>query len=381
VRYVPGVRIRRLLPLLFVVAITVGLVGTAPAGAAKGSGAEEAIPFTAATVTQTADGYDVAWKAPSSAGSVKVYAGTDPEDVGTADEVGSGKSTGSVHVTGLAAAPRWYFELVPAKGGSLVTADHSLHLASAPNFRDIGGYRTSDGKWVKVGLLYRSDGLDALTDADIAALQGLGVKLVCDLRTDTERTSKPDKEIPGSTNEQINIIGADELTAKITDAITSGDKAAQQELLGDGKAQRLLVDGGRSLVSDANPLAEYKVFFSRIEDPSNLPTVMHCSAGKDRTGWASAAVLTALGVPKSTVMQDYLASNDYLAAKNEKTLAQTGALIDNALLEPVLSVKPEYLNASFCEVKDEYKTFDKYLAAVGVTKAGKQQLQDELLAG
>ena len=103
---------------------------------------------------------------------MKVYAGTDPTDVGTTDEVGSGKSTGTVHVTGLAAAPRWYFELVPAKGGSLVIADHSLHLASAPNLRDVGGYRTSDGKWVKVGLLYRSDGLDVLTDADLATLAG-----------------------------------------------------------------------------------------------------------------------------------------------------------------------------------------------------------------
>ena len=341
----------------------------------------ERIPFTAATVTQTADGYDVEWKAPASAGAVKVYAGTDPTDVGTSDPVGSGKSTGSVHVTGLAAAPRWYFELVPAKGGSLVIADRSLHLASAPNFRDVGGYRTGDGKWVKMGLLYRSDGLDALTDADIATVQALGIKLVCDLRTDGERASKPDKEIPGATNEQINIIGEDELTAQITAAVTGGDKAAQEKFLGNGKAEQLLIDGGRSFVSGANPLAEYRQLFSRIEDPNYLPTLMHCSAGKDRTGWGSAAVLTALGVPKATVMQDYLLSNEYLQAKNEKTYAQTATLIDRTLLEPVLTVKKQYLGASFSEVAAKYKTFDKYLAAIGVTKADQQQLQDELLAG
>jgi protein-tyrosine phosphatase len=358
-----------------------GLVA-APTVAGADDDTDDAIPFTAATVKQAADGgYDVTWKAPSSAGRVQVYAGTDPEDIDDDSAVGSGGSSGTVHVTGLAAAPRWYFELDPAKGESLVTADHSLHLASAPNLRDIGGYRTSDGKWVKVGMLYRSDGLDALSDADNATLQALGVKLVCDLRTNGERSSKPDKEIPGSTNEQIDIIGEDELTAKITSAITSGDKAAQQELLGNGKGERLLVDGGRSFVSAPNSQAGYKVFFERIEDPNNLPTVLHCSAGKDRTGWASAAVLTALGVPKATVMQDYLASNDYLKEKNEKTLAQTGALIDSALLEPVLTVKAPYLNASFDEVKAKYKTFDKYLAAIGVTKADKQQLQDELLEG
>jgi len=262
-----------------------------------------------------------------------------------------------------------------------VTADHSLHLASVPNFRDLGGYRTRDGRWEKVNELDRSDGLDALSDADTATLQALGIKLVCDLRTDTERSSKPDKEIPGSTNEAINIIGEDPLVAQLTAAITGGDKAAQEDLLGNGKAEKLLVDGGRNLVSGTIPLAQYKVFFSRIEDPDNLPTVMHCSAGKDRTGWASAAILTALGVPKPTVMQDYLVSNDYLQAKNDKTLSQTAALIDRSLLEPVLTVRKAYLDASFGEVKAKYKTFDKYLAAVGVTKADKQQLQDELLAG
>jgi protein-tyrosine phosphatase len=74
-------------------------------------------------------------------------------------------------------------------------------------------------------------------------------------------------------------------------------------------------------------------------------------------------------------------SNDYLKAKNDKTLAQTAALIDRSLIEPVLTVRKEYLDASFSEVKAKYKTFDKYLAAIGVTKADKQQLQDELLAG
>jgi protein-tyrosine phosphatase len=372
------VRSRRVVLVLVVLALTVGLVAAAPAGAA---GHDDTIPFTGATVVQSADGYDVAWKAPNSAGAVKVYAGTDPANVGTSNDVGSGKSTGRVHVTGLEPAPRWYFELVPAKGGSLVTADHSLHLESAPNFRDIGGYRTSDGKWVKVDELYRSEGLEALSDADTATLQAIGIKLVCDLRTDTERSSKPDREIPGSTVEAINILGEDPLVAQLTAAITGGDKAAQEKFLGNGKAEKLLVDGGRNLVSGTTPLEQYKVLFSRIEDPANLPTVMHCSAGKDRTGWASAAILTALGVPKSTVMQDYLLSNDYLKAKNDKTLSQTATLIDRSLLEPVLSVKHEYLDASFSEVKAKYKTFDKYLAAVGVTKADTQQLREELLAG
>jgi protein-tyrosine phosphatase len=375
------VRTRRFAVLFLVLALAVAGTGLlAPSAVAASDRDDDAIPFTAAEVTRASDGsYEISWSAPKSAGKVEVYAGTDPDEIDDDTPAATGSSTDRVTITGLPAAPRYYFELEPAEGDSLVTADRSLHLASAPNFRDIGGYRTRDGKWVEVGELYRSDGLDALSDADLATVQALGIKLVCDLRTDGERSSKPDKEIPGATNEQINIIGEDELTAEITSAITSGDKAAQQELLGNGKAERLLVDGGAALVSDPNPLAQYKVFFSRIEDPNNLPTVMHCSAGKDRTGWASAAVLTALGVPKATVMEDYLASNDYLKEKNEKTLAQTGALIDSSLLEPVLTVKKEYLDASFREVKAKYKTFDKYLAAVGVTKADLSELRDELL--
>src|SRR3954447_24370801 len=247
--------------------LALGVMAAPPAGAAKVAKTAKPIPFTAATVTQSADGYDVTWAAPSSAGTVKVYAGTDADAVGTGLPVGKGESTGSLHVTGLPAAPRWYFQLFAAKGGSLVVADRSLHLASAPNFRDLGGYRTRDGRWVKMGLLYRSDGLDKLTDAETAAVQAIGVKLVCDLRTDGERAKNPDRVIAGATNEQIDVTGKDELTATLTAAVTSGDAAEQQRLFGDGKAEKLLTDGARALVSDPTPIARYRLMFTRIEDP------------------------------------------------------------------------------------------------------------------
>jgi protein-tyrosine phosphatase len=361
---------------------TTSAVGTVAASAAGAK--TEAIPFTAATVTQTADGFDVKWAAPSSAGAAKVYAGTDPSAVGTDHPVGKGKSTDSSQVTGLTAAPRWYFELVPTRGGSLVVADRSLHLASAPNFRDAGGYRTTDGRWVKMGKLYRSDQLDKLTDADTATVEALGIKLVCDLRSAYERGKGADKEIAGATNEQFDVVGADsaDLTKTLTEAVTSGSPEKQQELFGNGKAEQILIDGGRSLVSSASARAAYTAMFARLEDPAYLPGVFHCTAGKDRTGWAAAAMLTALGVPRSTVMADYLLSNDSLKAENDATLAQTKALIDPALLAPLLGVQKSYLDASFAEVKAKYGTFDKYLAkGIDVDARAKAKLQQELLAG
>lgn len=340
------------------------------------------IPFTAATVVQTTDGYDVTWTAPSSAGAVKVFAGTDSSCEGSRNEVGAGASSDTFRVNGLPAVPRWYFELVPAEGRSLIVADRSLHLASAPNFRDVGGYRTVDGRWMKMGLLYRADALDTLADDELATIEALGVQLVCDLRTNTERAKRPDRDIPGATNEHLNIGGGqDELAQTIADAITSGEPAEQQRLFGDGKAQQLMMDGNRSCVSSADAVAGYTTMFERIKQPANLPTLLHCTGGRDRTGWAASTILTMLGVPKATVMQDYLLSNDNLRQKNEEMLTQTAAFIDRSLVQPLLEASTDYLHAGFAEVDAQYGTFDDYVAALGVTKAAQQKLEQQLLAG
>ena len=193
-------RVRRGAAALLVTAL-VAVTTTTAAGATAPPKAA-AIPFTEANVTQSTDAaggptYEVTWAAPKRAGKVTLYAGQDPraleQDPTSGMDLGTGGSTDTRSGMSLGAAPRWYFALVPEKGGSLVVADRSLHLAASPNFRDAGGYRTKDGKWVRMGVLYRSDAIDKLTDADLATLQALGVKLVCDLRTDYERGRAPDK--------------------------------------------------------------------------------------------------------------------------------------------------------------------------------------------
>jgi protein-tyrosine phosphatase len=352
----------------------------APACGSDDSG--PAIPFTEASVVQDGNAYEISWSA-DGAGDVTVYAGTDPAAVGRDREVGSGDAEGELVVEDLPDAPRWYFELVPEDGEPLVVADRSLHLASAPNFRDVGGYRTEDGRWVRMGLVYRSDGLDGLSEEDLATLHDLGIKLVCDLRTDGERASKPDKEIDGAENEQFDVAAdTGDLTKVITDAILTGDRAAQEEILGNGRGVRLMKEGGRDMVSGDTATRAYARMFDRLADRSALPTVFHCTAGKDRTGWAAAALLSTLGVPHDVVMADYLRSNDELAEKNTHTLEQVAGLIDRDLIEPVIGVRPEFLEASFAEVDEAFDGFDGYLTdGIDVDHDQRQALEELLLAG
>jgi len=113
------------------------------------------------------------------------------------------------------------------------------------------------------------------------------------------------------------------------------------------------------------------------------PVIYHCTAGKDRTGWASAVVLGLLGVPRERVMRDYLLSNTRLEAKNAATLAavaKSGHPIKPAFLEPVLTVKPAYIDAAFAEVERVYGSLDAYATkGLGLTPAEIEALKAKFL--
>ncbi|RCG22702.1 protein-tyrosine-phosphatase [Streptomyces reniochalinae] len=121
--------------------------------------------------------------------------------------------------------------------------------------------------------------------------------------------------------------------------------------------------------------------FTEAADPDGEAVLYHCTAGKDRTGWASAALLTALGVPRSTVVRDYLASNRYLTAYNRQARAHLPDAVEDAY-EPLLGVRKTYLAASFARVERDYGSFDHYLSSgLRLDSDDLAALRGELLVG
>ncbi|MFB6892350.1 tyrosine-protein phosphatase [Kitasatospora sp. NPDC056327] len=352
---------------------TPALAVAAPAGGAAAgavaapAAARHAIPFTAATVTQQADGsFALAWTAPG-ARHVTVYAGTDQDDIAHRKPVAGGSGTATVTVTGLRAADRWFFELVPDRGAPLVVADRSLHLASAPNFRDAGGYRTADGHWVRMGVVHRSGDLSRLTDQDLAKLRRLGIRTVFDLRTPAEQKAAPDRLPAGATAVDANVLGAADTGAF--------DVRTPQA------AVRAMTDAERTMVSADSARTAYRAVLNSLVERDDENVLFHCTAGKDRTGWASAALLTALGVPRETVEADYLASNTYRAAEIAATLAQLPPA-QQEVYRPLLDVRSEYLAAGFDEVRRQYGSFGAYLkSGLGLDRRDLRDLRSQLLVG
>ncbi|MEE1745856.1 tyrosine-protein phosphatase [Streptomyces sp. JV184] len=326
-----------------------GTVLVPPALAATHSGAPAAstgavraaaVPFTAATARRSADGgYTLSWS--SAAGSVTVTAVTSP-DATTGTTVGTAPGTGSLTVPAgtLAEAGRWYFRLVPDSGSPLVVAERSLGIDSARNFRDIGGYRTTDGRWVRPGLVYRSNKLNSLTDAEQQRLLSQHLTLDVDLRNAVERHDDPDRVPAGVTYQVADVVSLnhgirfhDSALMTLAEAIAAGLFSGSSDL-----GQSI---GYPFMVNFVGADYAFRDLVTAVATNDSGATVYHCSSGKDRTGWSTAVLLTLLGVPRETVEADFLASNDYLG--NPK------------------AVELSWLRAAFDEVDHLYGDFDTYV--------------------
>ncbi|ROS76478.1 tyrosine-protein phosphatase [Cellulomonas sp. PhB143] len=321
------------------------------------------IPFTAAQVTDHGDGtFTLTWSAPRGT-RVTVYTGASRDAIDLRHAVAHGEATGSVTLRGLGDADRRWFRFEPSRGDGLTLADRLVRLDGTANLRDVGGYRTADGHWVEMGEMYRSDALDRLTDADLTVLEGLDVRTVMDLRTDDEVAAAPDRVPAGARDVHLDVLG--------TTASFAPTSATDSE--------RLMVEAERTMVSSDAARAAYTTVLDHADDRGAI--LFHCTAGKDRTGWASATILTALGVPRETVEADYLASNDYRAQANAAVLAQLPAA-QAEIYRPLLDVRSQYLAAGFDEVHQRYGTFGRYLfSGVHVGLLEQLSLRHDLLVG
>ncbi|MFU8764565.1 MAG: tyrosine-protein phosphatase [Haliea sp.] len=224
--------------------------------------------------------------------------------------------------------------LLPVSGPALATAayessDHSplgsyrrvLPLEGGSNFRDLGGYRTVDGGVVRRGLVFRSGAMTSLTAADEAYLGQFDFQTVVDLRSQEEIELFP--------NRWVTSADADYLVHKYTfeDMMASlVDESGQLQSI-----EVLYTDFHQQLKP------QLKIFFNALLD-ERTPLVVNCSAGQDRTGVTSALLLTALGVPREMVVEDYLLSTDFRRPAAEKgDIDLAAAAKDNSFARMMLS--------------------------------------------
>lgn len=238
---------------------------------------------------------------------------------------------------------------------------HSRHLAlhGSTNFRDLGGYAGRDGRSVRWRRLFRSDHLGELTAQDVATLSGLGLGRVCDFRGAHERMAHVCM-LPG--------VAVHALTIEPT--VVQG----MQSLLAAGQALtvqatvELMQQTYRDFVLDNSP--RFAQFFAELLQ-GDAPLVFHCTAGKDRTGFAAALLLSALGVPRAVVMQDYLLTNDFY----RQPRAASG-FATQEVLDVLWKVQPGFLEAALQTVEARHGGLEPYLEKeLGLGRVQRQRLE------
>lgn len=244
-----------------------------------------------------------------------------------------------------------------------MTPSASALLQGASNFRDVGGYRNADGRRVRRGHVFRSDHLAGLTAADLARLQTLGIGHSLDFRGVAEYTATP-YAIPG--------------VQRVALTIEPTVIARMQALVGQGVVPTTeeTVDLMRETYRDfVNRNADtYGRFLKHLlEAPT--PQVFHCTAGKDRTGFAAALLLSALGVDRTTIEQDYLLTNQLY--KRDARLEGHG---HPHVMKVLWQVQPEFLHAAFDTVDADHGGMHNYLhGAIGLSSQEVAELQKLLL--
>jgi protein-tyrosine phosphatase len=241
----------------------------------------------------------------------------------------------------------------------------STHIVvpTLPNLRDIGGHPTGDGGRVRPGLLFRSTDLGGLDDDGVTALERLGIRTVFDLRSVAEREGRPDRLPAGAEHVVVDVLrDSAGLTPADMERVLATPEGAERAL-GGGRAERFFVDAYREFVELPSAREAYGRLFRELAEPGRRPALVHCTTGKDRTGWAAATLLLLLGVPEGVVVEEYLRSGPEIAALFARNLAAFAALGgDPELLRPLIEVRPAYLEAALAAVRARYGTLDRYVA-------------------
>lgn len=257
--------------------------------------------------------------------------------------------------------------------------DRLIDFQRVLNFRDFGGWETVDGAKVARGKLYRSAAFNDATEADIARLDAMGVRFLVDLRRPEERRHEPNKW-PG---ESCRVIFNDEGAEGI--ALPPHLVALLQSDLSAKSTRDYMMSLYTEIPFDPRLIRLYRDWFAELGEGG--AGVIHCAAGKDRTGIGCALTLMALGVDEETVFADYEFTNAAVDLEKrmpkiqERMEERLARKLDPAALRPMLGVEVDYLRNALDAIVAKYGAVDAYMRdALGVGDAERAVLRRELLA-
>jgi protein-tyrosine phosphatase len=264
-------------------------------------------------------------------------------------------------------------------------------LEGARNFRDMGGYSVADGRRVRRKALYRSDHLASLTSGDLNVVAALGIRSVLDFRSPREIKRSPDRYRAPN----MYALDPSNVSAEEAAALGIGEKLEEENVrlvkkISGLSPEELELNNSpvysmyRSLISGEAANRAYRAMLKILLDSGNVPALMHCRGGKDRTGVGAAIVLYLLGVSMNDIVDDYLLTGILRRERNEFKMDQYRRLTDNArvlaFLNSLIDTKKDYIETSFSEMVSISGSVDAYMEErLSVTEREKAALRSMYL--
>lgn len=312
--------------------------------------------------------YSVSWQSDK---KLRVVPSTDPLRIVQSNNI-EAEGIGCVNLT-FDVPSRVYFHIFENAQKIAVSSNRCITFDGVRNFRDLGGYKGEGGRPTRWGTLYRSGELSKFSSINEALWLSLNVDLIIDFRSLHERTRNP-TNVPKERQPAVSSleIQAGNIT-KVIRELKEGKHSAS-------RIRSLMLDINRNFVLEQTSV--FQNFFALLASKQQ-GVIFHCSAGKDRTGFAAALLLTALGVSQEQIMQDYLLTRQFFIPEQfykHDFSEHFAAQVSLEQIRPLLEVHPDYLNTAFDTINKEYGSVDNYLTqALGVTSAMRKTLQNHYL--
>lgn len=256
----------------------------------------------------------------------------------------------------------------------LPSIDPRVPLQGGYNFRDAGGYLSADGSRMRNGLIFRSDHLNELTDADLGNLDGLGIRVVHDFRLDSERDRQPSRR--WNQAEVIELATGDITGLDITAVDLIRDMLAGKRPLPEGN---FWGENYVSMLEVGRPM--FVRLFSSLASAERLPALYHCTGGKDRTGMATMLIHKLLGVDDESILDDFLLTNLFRTPFRIEHLAPglRANGIDVPKAVPIIGVSRAALSMAIAALDEVHGGVETYLRGGGVSQDQLDHLRELLL--